>query len=90
MARARWDTSVNAFEQAAVHVLRRAKRPLTIRELTERMLSDGLITPHGKTPERSLYSIILRSNRRAKEVGEQPTFRVHQGPGRTVRYSLSS
>ena len=89
MRKHKWNTRVNAFEHAAIQVLLRVKRPLTIREITEQMLQDDLVAPSGKTPERSLYAIIIRSNKRAHDAGKRPTFRVHRGPRRNVRYSLS-
>jgi len=88
MAHRWWSPHVNAFELAAIQVLRRSKQPLTVREITERMIEQGLVSPAGKTPERSLYTIILRSNRRAEKAGRRPGFRVHRGLGKTIKYSL--
>lgn len=88
MARLKWNTRVNAFEKAAVQVLARAKRPLTIREITERMIAEELVRPTGRTPERSLYAIIRRSNQRAEAESRRPAFRVHHQADRVVRYSL--
>jgi len=61
----RWDVRVPAYQNAAVKVLSLASRPLSLRELTDELVSRKLIRPRGKTPEKSLYSMIFRANRRA-------------------------
>ena len=38
------------YSEAAVEVLKAAKRPLTVREITDQAIERGLITPSGKTP----------------------------------------
>jgi hypothetical protein len=42
------------YYEAALQVLRAAGHPLTTREIADRAIKLGLITPHGKTPERSM------------------------------------
>ena len=83
-----WDTQVKAFEEAAATVLSQSRRPLTIRELMDRMISDGLVKPTGRTPHQSLYAIILRSNRRRKSEGKPRRF-VSRRKGRFVVYTLA-
>lgn len=61
----RWDPRVPAFEIAAIEVLSSAGRPLSLRELTDEILARELIHPSGKTPEKSLYAVMFRANRRA-------------------------
>jgi hypothetical protein len=46
---------------AAAKLLAGAKEPLTTKEMVEKMAAQGLWkTPGGKTPDRTLYSAILR------------------------------
>jgi hypothetical protein len=54
------------------------------------MMEARLIVPEGKTPSRSLYSIIYRSNRKRVQNGEMMLFLEHRKDGeRVVRYSLN-
>jgi len=46
------------FLEAAVTILRRAKKPLTTREITEIALRRGLITTRGKTPEATMSAAL--------------------------------
>jgi len=87
MPRHEWDTRVNAFEEAAARVLRRARGPLTVREITERAISTGLITPSGRTPDKSMYSIIRRANERRRKRGLKPRF-IKKVDGKRVAYVL--
>lgn len=80
--------SDRAFENAAISVLRRARTPLRLREITERVIAETLFSPTGKTPIQSLYSIIYRANQRSVLQGMQPIFIVHREGKRNVRYSL--
>ena len=78
---------MNQFEQAAVTVLKKAKCPLTIREIVDRMIELRLVTATGKTPQNSMSNTIRRANEKRKANREPPLFVAsHQG-GR-VRYSL--
>jgi len=46
---------------AAVQVLRRARKPMSAREMVEAMEAKGLwSSPGGKTPEATLYASIIR------------------------------
>jgi hypothetical protein len=50
------------YHEAARQVLRYAGHPLTIREITDRAIEKGLITPNGKTPHMTmaarLYTLV--------------------------------
>jgi hypothetical protein len=53
---------------AAVQVLRRARKPMSCREMVEAMTKRGLWkSPGGKTPEATLYASILRDLRKGKD-----------------------
>ncbi|TMC49246.1 MAG: hypothetical protein E6J14_09280 [Chloroflexi bacterium] len=53
-----------SFLTAAETVLRSARRPLTVREVTEGALRRGLISPSGKTPEATMSSALYLAARR--------------------------
>jgi hypothetical protein len=42
------------YYEAALEILRSAQHPLTTREITDRAIERGLITPHGKTPNSTM------------------------------------
>jgi hypothetical protein len=46
------------FLEAAEDVLRRARKPLTAREITEAAMARGLISPRGRTPEATMSSAL--------------------------------
>jgi len=53
---------------AAVEVLRRARKPMSCKEMVEAMQAKGLWTsPGGKTPAATLYASILRDTRKGKD-----------------------
>lgn len=48
------------YFQAAVTILRYADRPLTVGELTSVAIANGLIHPRGRTPDRTMSSVLYR------------------------------
>lgn len=82
-----WNRHNPAFEQAAIEVLRLSKRPLTIREITDEMISKNLITVRGKTPAKTLYAIIKRKEDLRAKRGEAPVFHKIM-KGSAVRFTL--
>lgn len=80
--------SRNQFESAAISVLVKAKRPLTIREIVERMIEQGLASSSGKTPQNTMFNTIRRANARRKATGEPPLF-VASRDGAKILYSLA-
>ncbi len=46
------------YYKAAIEVLRSASHPLTTREITERAIEAGLITPRGKTPNATMAAAL--------------------------------
>jgi len=87
MSKRPWSPRRKEFEEAAVAVLQKARRPLTIAEIVERMTSMGLVEPSGKTPQNSMSNTIRRANERCREAGELPRF-IATRDGASVRYSL--
>ena len=63
---------------AAIEVLRRARKPMSCQEMVEAMKAKRLwSSPGGKTPEATLYASILRDIRKGKNARFKKT-----GPGR--------
>ncbi len=48
------------YFEAAVEILRTARRPLTVREIVEQAQARGLLTPRGRTPEASMSAELYR------------------------------
>jgi restriction system protein len=46
------------YYEAALKVLEAAEHPLSAKEITDRALTAGLITTHGKTPERTMSAAL--------------------------------
>jgi hypothetical protein len=59
MESTRSDRPVTYFE-AALTVLRRAKRPLTAAEIVGAAIERGLVTPKGRTPEATMSAELYR------------------------------
>ena len=78
------------YLEAALSVLRRAKRPMTTREVTERALTQGLITPRGKTPEATMSAVLyeqLRLGSALRKIAQPGTIRAKRG---SVRWTVDS
>ncbi|RYH62867.1 MAG: hypothetical protein EON54_08945 [Alcaligenaceae bacterium] len=84
-----WSRREPAFELAAIQVLRSMKHPLSIREITDVIIEKRLAKVRGKTPEKTLYSIITRGEQTRAIRGETPIF-IRVQNGRTVKYSLKA
>jgi HB1, ASXL, restriction endonuclease HTH domain len=52
------------YYEAAIEVLKAAKRPLTVEEITNQAVEAGLIAPHGKTPAASMSAVLYRTGNR--------------------------
>lgn len=46
------------YHEAAIEVLKAAKRPLTVQEVTDRAIERGLIAPSGKTPAATMAAVL--------------------------------
>lgn len=71
------------YLDAAVEVLRTARRPLTTREVSEAALRSRLIEPVGKTPDATMSAALYRHVRDAPHPLLRRAFT--QGPARAVR-----
>lgn len=64
------------FVEAALHILRDAKRPMHYREITDLAIERALITTEGRTPEQTMRVTLTQASRLPN-----PTIRAH-GAGR--------
>ncbi len=69
---------MESFKQAAIKILSEAGMPLHYREITERAISNGLITPEGKTPwatmNATLSTDMINNGEKSKFVRSDPGF----------------
>ena len=72
----------NSFTDCAEMVLESFadKKPMHYREITKKALEQGWLKTKGKTPEATMYAVILTEIRRQQERGEQPRF-LQKGKG---------
>ena len=75
------------YYQAAVQVLRSARRPLTTREVADRALTQGLIAPLGKRPHNTMAAVLYRrhSDSEIVKIEDSGSGRAKRG---TVRWTL--
>lgn len=69
-----WDRSTSNAEQLMVQILQQAGEPLTLDEIVARMLEMDPTALTGKTPKKSLYSVIVRREKRRVTKGHEPLF----------------
>src|ERR1700686_1292157 len=74
------------YLEAAIAVLKRTRRPMTVREITEYAMSHGYIVPQGKTPELTMSATLYIY---ARDI-DTPTLRrtFQPGPTRAARNSV--
>jgi HB1, ASXL, restriction endonuclease HTH domain len=76
------------YYEAALQVLRAARRPLTTQEIADQALEQGLIAPNGKTPHgtmRAKLYLALRSDTALVKLEESTNGRARRG---SVRWTL--
>jgi restriction system protein len=77
------------YLEAALQVLRSAKRPLMTREITEQAIKIGLISPQGKTPNATMSAVLykaLNAHRGIAKLGDSDSYvRARRG---TVRWTI--
>jgi hypothetical protein len=61
-----------SYVDAALLVLRTARRPMTVEEITERAIEKGLIAPKGKTPVATMRAALYVH---VREVSDSPIHR---------------
>ncbi len=75
-------------EQLMFQVLESAMQPLNLAEIVNAIKAIDNTSLAGKTPDKSLYSIIYRREKRRKENGQSPMFIVNKRGG-TQYYSIN-
>ena len=79
------------YYQAAIEILRAAKRPLTTQEITDQALKSGLITTKGKTPEATMSAELyarIRTDPDLVKLEDRSKTRAKRGSVRwTLRHS---
>jgi hypothetical protein len=76
------------YYEAAIEVLRAAKRPLTTQEVTNRAIEKGLIAPSGKTPVATMAAVLygkLPNDPDLLKLEDRAARRAKQG---SVRWTL--
>lgn len=68
-----------SFTDAAEQVLSRQvdQKPMHYRNITDKAMELGLIATSGRTPEATMYSVILQETQRYQKRGERPRFHFH-------------
>ena len=82
-----WSRHQSDYEKAAIKILEGAGKPLTIREIVERIIARRLVDISGKTPEKTLYALIYKKERLRKSRGQPLLFKKIR-KGNSVFYSL--
>lgn len=76
------------FEQAAVVVLKRHRRAMSVREIVDETIRLNLVKPTGQTPQNSMQNTIRRANQKRKAARLAPLFVPARISGR-IQYSLN-
>lgn len=75
-------------EDAMVKVLKKAKGPMSLAEIVSEIQKLHSTILSGQTPTKSLYSIVYRREKRRREDGEKPLFKL-TNERRDTLYSLN-
>jgi hypothetical protein len=76
------------YREAAIEVLRAAKHPLTVQEITDQAIKGGLIAPNGKTPVATMSATLyvrLRNDPVLVKLEDRGDKRAKRG---SVRWTL--
>jgi len=76
------------YYEAALEVLRSARHPLTTREITDRAIKRGLITPSGKTPHLTMGAKLYGRSRKDPEIVKLGAPRNGRAKLGSVRWTL--
>ncbi|MFC2032513.1 winged helix-turn-helix domain-containing protein [Chloroflexota bacterium] len=63
-----------SFPEAAYIVLKKARKPLNIAEITNKALSEGILVTQGKTPVRTMSASLYLENKRKFQRGRKTRF----------------
>ena len=90
-----WSRQFSEYEVATIKILRQASGPLTVPEIVKKIVAQKLVTVRGKTPAKSLYSILSRKEQKRAKRGEKLIFKKVKGKGKrgiglTLNHKLES
>lgn len=83
-----WTKNKSASEQCMVDILEESKQELTLNEIVSEILRRNPTLLSGKTPKKSLYSVLYRREKRRLEYGLPLLFKTIKRRN-TTYYSLS-
>ena len=84
-----WDRHNSEIENLLFETLKDAKEPLTLEEMVGKIRDKDPSKLSGANPQKSLYSIIYRREKRRVERGHEPLLQEHRSKYE-VKYSLNS
>lgn len=76
------------YYEAALQVLRSARYPLTTRQITDRAIEMGLITPRGKTPHATMAAVLYLRVRKDPELVKLEATGDRRAERGSVRWTL--
>jgi len=76
------------YYEAALQVLKSAKRPLTTHEITDQALKSGLINPRGKTPLATMSAVLYTRLRRDSTLMKLENRTDNRAKRGSVRWTL--
>ena len=84
-----WDRHFSRLEKLLVETLEESKSALTLREIVYRIEEKSHGVFSGETPVNSLYSVILRREKRREQRGHEPLLRTVR-EGNSTKYILNN
>ncbi len=84
-----WNRHISLSENLMVQILADAQQPLTLDEIVENILLSEPKAFAGRTPKKSLYSVVYRREKRRTERGQPTLFKTSYRGGATY-YSLNN
>lgn len=79
----------SSLEELMIYVLKQAEKPLTLREISDQILKLNQKILTGSHPNKSLYSVIYRREKKRVTSGDKPFFLIDKSR-RDDLYSLNS
>lgn len=79
----------NSLENLAIRVLKRSKNPLTLHQMVDEIKKIDPSVLRGKSPSKSLYSVIYRKEKEREKEGIKNVFSIDKTRTDSV-YSLNN
>lgn len=84
-----WNRHISKLEMLLVEILEESNSPMTLQDIVAKIKEKEPSAFSGKTPMKSLYSIIYRREKRRKKRNEKPLLRIIREE-HPIRYSLNN